>query len=103
MSAELESVMRELAREELMEMKLRGFDYVKGLAVPYRREERLGGKKMVMTIWREEIKDWQVRVVVQVDQKRMFGREGLRILDGFRLTDAGEVRGIKAEDLDKYR
>jgi hypothetical protein len=103
MSAELESAMREAARDELLEMKRKGFAYVDGLPVPYRRGMRLLGRKVVLTIWREEIREWQVRVVVQVDEKRWFGRPGRRILDGYRMTDGGSVTDIPPEELDGFR
>jgi hypothetical protein len=103
MSAELESAMRDLAREELLEMKRKGFGYVDGLPVPFRRAVQLRGKNVILTVWREKVREWQVRVVVQMDFKRSFGRRTLRILDGYRMTDGGSVSDISAEELDKFR
>ena len=101
-SVELESALRERMRQEIDALGRRGFDGLNLLPVPFEREDEVLGKRVVITVWREKVYDWQIRIVVRIAQKRWFGMRGLRVVEGFRFSDENEMSDVTTDELAQY-
>ena len=65
------------------------------------RTDSTPGKKQSMAIWKDDISAMEVRVVVQLYERRFLGM-GLMYARGFRKTAAGTIQALSKDELYEF-
>lgn len=92
----------DLVSERVAELKKKTFGELATLPSCQTHRERIGKKKVAITVWKDEIDQDELRVVVQAYQHRFLGI-GRMCAEGFRISKQGFLTEVSRPELYEFQ